>query len=148
MYCQTWRIELVKDRVLDYPKTVAAPEEATRIIRALCGASPTEKFVVIALNGRLEVMGASVVAHGGTNAVSISMADILTPVLLAGAKSFIIGHNHPSGSVAPSEEDLAMTRKCVEAANLMGLTLLDHIIVDRNDRSRQILVHAMREVSK
>lgn len=59
--------------------------------------------------------------------------DVFAPAFRLPAASIILVHNHPSGSVEPSPEDLAVTRKLVEAGALLGIPLLDHLIVTQKE---------------
>ena len=52
---------------------------------------------------------------------------------MAGAASIIIAHNHPSGEVDPSDEDMKVTRVMLDAGNILGITMLDHIIFTKDD---------------
>jgi DNA repair protein RadC len=56
---------------------------------------------------------------------------VLQPAIAVGACALLIGHNHPSGDVTPSSEDLDVTRRLAEAGRLLGVTLLDHIVWER-----------------
>jgi len=59
--------------------------------------------------------------------------------IIATARAIIVGHNHPSGDPTPSSEDLAMTLDLVRAGNVIGIMVLDHIVVTRNERFASIL---------
>jgi len=62
--------------------------------------------------------------------------DVLEHVLAAGGARFAIAHNHPSGSLESSDEDLAMTARLRQAADLVGLRFLDHVIVTEKEWAR------------
>ena len=53
----------------------------------------------------------------------------MKPAILSNAASIIVGHNHPSGNPDPSQEDIQVTRKLVEAGKIMGIDVLDHIVI-------------------
>ena len=62
----------------------------------------------------------------------IRVAELFRIGIRENAASIIVAHNHPSGDPAPSPEDVAITRKMVEAGELLGIEVLDHIIIGRN----------------
>ena len=64
------------------------------------------------------------------NSAHVEMPAIFQRLLMSNSSQFIIAHNHPSGNLTPSEEDIHLTRRIKRAGNLMGIKLLDHIIVN------------------
>lgn len=74
----------------------------------------------------------SEISHGTINGSFMHPREILQRALLCGAKSFILVHNHPSGNLSPSAQDLETTKHIKEAAKICGLDLLDHIIVTKD----------------
>ena len=66
---------------------------------------------------------------GTVNCSLISIREILIRMLLAGAVSFILCHNHPSGDTNPSQEDIQITESIGKAGSLIGVSLLDHLII-------------------
>ncbi len=61
--------------------------------------------------------------------MTVRMAEIFRPAIETNATAIIVGHNHPSGDPTPSPEDIHTTRSLVEAGQLLGIELLDHIVV-------------------
>ena len=88
-----------------------------------------EHVWLIAMNIRCDVLGIFEVAHGGADYAHISNREIFIRLLLIGATSFILAHNHPSKSDTASACDIAMTERVERAAQLMNLHFLDHLIV-------------------
>lgn len=88
-----------------------------------------EGIWVVIVNARHRVVGVYEAARGGDSSVSMMPVDIFRAPIAAGASRFIMVHNHPSGDIAPSGEDVALTRRCLQAAKLLGMTMLDHVIV-------------------
>lgn len=68
-------------------------------------------------------------SHGTVNASFVNPREIFIRLLLVGASAFVVSHNHPSGDYTPSKEDIHITRRLKECADMMGITLLDHIII-------------------
>jgi DNA repair protein RadC len=88
-----------------------------------------EKMIAITLNARLEVVGCFEVARGTVDESPVYVREIATRALLTNAKSVILSHNHPSGSVNPSKADIETTKKTKDALAMLSINLLDHIII-------------------
>lgn len=88
-----------------------------------------EHLYLIALNTKTKPLGVFEVSHGTANASMVNPGEIFIRLLLVGASSFVVSHNHPSGDCTPSKEDIQTTRRLKECADIMGIMLLDHIIV-------------------
>ena len=101
-----------------------------------------EECRVLLLDHGHGILGDVLISKGGMASASIDLRILLREVLLAHATSFILCHNHPSGNLTPSREDDQMTRRVKEAARMMDLRLLDHVIVSHgkyysyNDKDR------------
>lgn len=78
-------------------------------------------------------MGCSTISEGGITNTLADVRMILQGALLTNATGMILAHNHPSGSIRPSRQDDALTRKIVEAANLMDIKVNDHIILTNEE---------------
>lgn len=96
---------------------INCPENAAALISTFIGDAAQEHLLVCALNGRLEPTCISYAAVGSDNAAAVPMREIMKPILLSNAPRFLIGHNHPSGSLTPSKADLQMTKKCSKLVN-------------------------------
>ena len=85
--------------------------------------------MVLSLNTRNELLARDTVYQGNVNSSIIRAAEVVRRPIRHNAPAFILAHNHPSGDPSPSPEDTATTRHIRQAAELLDLTLLDHIIV-------------------
>lgn len=92
-----------------------------------------EETWVIFLNNSLKLIRKEKISQGGLNSSLVDIRVILKRALLLEATGIILCHNHPSGNIQPSSEDISITKKLQEAANLLSIKLLDHIIVTQND---------------
>ncbi len=119
---------------------VVAPESGTPVrnssdvasIAALrIGRSRVEEVLLLILDGRHRVRRSLVVARGGVAGCLVPVREILSLVLRHDGVAFAIAHNHPSGSLDPSPEDLVATTRLADAAEQVGLRFLDHLIVSR-----------------
>jgi DNA repair protein RadC len=89
-----------------------------------------EVFVVLLLDQRHGVLGRPLVAAVGTaNGVAVHPRDVFREAVRRNACALVVAHNHPSGDSTPSGDDLALTTRLAEAAKLLEIKLLDHVIV-------------------
>jgi len=95
-----------------------------------------ERLVVALLDTRLRHAGSIDISNGTLNETSAHPREILRPVITRGAYGFVLIHNHPSGDPSPSRQDEVFTRRISQAAELLQLRFLDHLIVGRPDAGR------------
>jgi len=91
-----------------------------------------EELLVLLLDGRLAIVGEVRVARGGRGGLGLAPADVLRPAVAAGAAGLLLAHNHPSGDATPSQADVDTTRQLHEAAQLLGIELVDHLVIGDN----------------
>lgn len=92
-----------------------------------------EYMILVCLDTKNYISGIFEVGHGGINEMSIATSNILKRALLINSNKIILCHNHPSGDVTPSKIDYTFTKKLQEAAELVGIQLIDHIIIGKDD---------------
>ena len=100
------------------------------------GKRKQEHVVALFLNSRFEVISKKTICIGTLDGVNVLPRDIIIPALEFNASSVVLAHNHPSGDSRPSMEDVEITRRINSALELVGLTLLDHIVVAKNEWRR------------
>jgi DNA repair protein RadC len=88
-----------------------------------------EVVIAIAVDGRNQLLGEFEVARGGRHGAALTPADVLRPMIRAGAAAAVLVHNQPSGDPTPSEEDVRLTKTVRNSGLIIGLPLLDHVIV-------------------
>ena len=88
-----------------------------------------EYFKVLFLNQASQVLGYTLISEGGITETSVDVRLILQAALLTNSVSLILAHNHPSGNLKPSIQDIQLTKFIKEAAELMRINVLDHIIM-------------------
>ncbi len=116
---------LLKDKQSELvlsPRAVAEQMSTERI-------SKKEHFVVFFLDTQNQIVRKELVSIGTLNASLIHPREVFEPAIKFLASHIIVAHNHPSGSLEPSEEDLAVTKRLGDAGKLLGIQLLDHVIV-------------------
>lgn len=92
-----------------------------------------EYIISLFLNSRFELLDKRVICIGSLDGVSILPRDIIIPALELNASSVIMAHNHPSGDASPSKEDVFITERIREGLELVGLNLLDHIVIGKDE---------------
>jgi DNA repair protein RadC len=92
----------------------------------------SEVILGFALNAAMAILGTFLLAKGGGCQTVLSSRDVFVPMLRASATAFVIVHNHPSGDSMPSPEDVRFTESLSDAAQVLGLAFIDHLIVARS----------------
>jgi DNA repair protein RadC len=90
-----------------------------------------ELFLAVGLSNRNEPVCERPVALGTLCDCPVGPREVFRPLVLEAAARFVVLHNHPSGDPTPSPEDVAITRRLVEAGTLMGIALVDHLVIGR-----------------
>ncbi len=88
-----------------------------------------EQFIVCSLNGAHELMQANMVTKGLINKTLVHPREVFAIPLEKRATAIIVAHNHPSGNLEPSSEDLTLTERLAECGELLGIPVLDHLII-------------------
>lgn len=103
--------------------------DAFQIFKSLIGDLPHEEFYCLLLNKANKVIKKVRISEGGLSGTVVDPKKIFQIALENHAASMILGHNHPSGQITPSEADTKITRKIKDAGTLLEIAVLDHIIV-------------------
>ncbi|WP_126650480.1 RadC family protein [Chryseobacterium aureum] len=106
--------------------------DAYEVLRNQLSDLRTEEFWTIFLNNNNKVIHVSRLTHGGISQSIVDVRVLYKTALDHFATGIIIAHNHPSGSLAPSREDIGITQKIKEAGNTLSIQLLDHIIITQD----------------
>ncbi len=120
------RLVLVKepgDRV-----AINGPEDLSKFVEPL-KMYAEEHFVAFHLDAKMNVVGFQIVSHGTVSASLVHPREVFKAALLANSTSIIVAHNHPTGSLEPSREDIEVTEILIKAGDLLGVKVLDHLIV-------------------
>jgi DNA repair protein RadC len=109
---------------------VGSPAEAYALVRDL-RAARKEHLVALYLDAQNRLILKETVSIGSLNTTRTHPREVLQPAVVHSALAFVLVHNHPSGSLDPSRDDVEFTRAMQRAGELMGVSLYDHIIVSR-----------------
>ncbi len=113
--------------------TISGPGDAACFMRGLLRDEAREHFLALYLNSAHHIVSFSLVSVGSTTSAPVSAGVIFQGALLVGACAIIVGHNHPSGELQPSTEDVTVTRRLKQAGELLGMPLLDHVLFSDTD---------------
>lgn len=116
----------------DSSMKITASADAYRIIRPELDDLQHEEFYIMLLNRSNIVTKKEQVSRGGMNSTVVDPKIVFKIALSNGASGIILAHNHPSGGIKPSEQDIRLTKKLKEGADVLDVALLDHIIVGAN----------------
>jgi len=119
----------IRERAASHRATFACASAVADAFVPRIGALDHEQMWVLSLDGRMRLRGARRAAQGGRHGLIVTAREILGLALADAATGFVLVHNHPSGSPAPSEADITMTRAICRAADIVGVPLLDHVVV-------------------
>ena len=131
----TFRLLKEKSSIYNVSKIISSPEKSVKVIEEVFSLSlqTQEVLIVLALNSKNQVIGSFEVHKGSLDSSIAYPREIFKGALLLNSASIIMAHNHPSGNPTPSLEDLQITNRVLEADNIIGINLLDHIIIGENN---------------
>lgn len=124
-------IRLVEEPPLLSPEPMNNPEAAVRVLGKWLSEMDRELFCVVNLNTNLTPINMNVVSMGALNMAYVHPRETMKSAILSNSAYLMLVHNH-LGSLNPSKEDIEVTDRIQSAASLMGISVLDHIIVGRN----------------
>lgn len=111
--------------------SITCPEDGAQIVSDIKD-KVKEHFICLFLNARNQVLCREQVSVGSLNASLVHPREVFAPAIGSAAASVILAHNHPSGDVTPSREDIELTRRMVQAGDIMGIEVLDHLIIGKS----------------
>lgn len=111
---------------------VSDPKEAARLARSSVKEWRKECFFTLYLDSRSRLIGQTEVSVGCLDTTLAHPREVFEKAIRAGAAAIVVVHNHPSGDPSPSDDDVRLTRRLSEAAKILGIRLLDHVIVTRD----------------
>ncbi|KRL84467.1 JAB domain-containing protein [Lacticaseibacillus pantheris] len=113
-------------------KVVSAGELGSTMIRHFAGRT-YEEMLILYLDVKNQIIKQETVSVGGIESSLIDQRVLLRKAILYGAAQMIMVHNHPSGDPQPSSADISVTQNVLEASNLVGIALVDHLVIGSTD---------------
>jgi DNA repair protein RadC len=108
---------------------IRSARDAAELLVPQFGTRPVEQFGVLLLDTKHRLLRTSLLSVGTLDASIVHPREVFREAASGGAAAILLFHNHPSGDPKPSEDDIALTRRLIRAGELMGITVLDHLIV-------------------
>ena len=109
--------------------TIQKPKDLAKIMMEELRFQKNEIVKIVILNSKNEIIKIKDIAIGGTNFVNFSIKEALEEPIKIKAPKIILVHNHPSGDATPSKQDIEITNKLYEAAMLLDIQLIDHLVI-------------------
>lgn len=125
------KIQLVKDGSINAAERpyINTPDDVSAIMRPVVELLAEERMYALLLSTKNRVNAIQEVSVGTLNSSVVHPREIFKAAILSNAASLILVHNHPSGDPTPSPEDVALTKKLIEAGLLLNIPILDHVVM-------------------
>ena len=114
--------------------TIKGPKDGAEIASRFIGRDDREVFFVMCLNTKNHVVAVHRCHVGSLNASIVHPREVFKSAILNNAASIIVAHQHPSGDITPSMEDINVTKRLVEAGKLLGIEVFDHLVVNGDSK--------------
>jgi DNA repair protein RadC len=109
--------------------SLTSPRDLALHLLPQYGASPVEQFGLVMLDSKLHILRVKIIAVGSLDSTVAHPREVFREAAVASAAAIVLFHNHPSGDPVPSMEDLQLTERMIEAGEIMGIQVVDHIIL-------------------
>ena len=124
------QVKMVKERSMLYSaRRIQSTSDADELVRQFLDELDREAMIVVALNAKSEPTCLQVISIGSLSASIVHPREVFKVAILSNAYSILLAHNHPSGDTTPSQEDIKLTKRIKNASDIMGISLLDHLII-------------------
>jgi len=125
-----WKTALVREGAIPVEwKQIRSPSDVFNAVRDYLADADREYFLTLMLSSKNNITGVNVASVGTLNSSLVHPREVFKAAILANAAAVVLVHNHPSGIPDPSNEDLEITRRLVEASKIIGIEVLDHLII-------------------
>jgi DNA repair protein RadC len=111
---------------------IKSPKDVEQMLVQEMRAYDREHFIVLYLDRKGGLIVKEHVSVGGLHSSIVHPREVFKTAVKRSAASIILAHNHPSGDPAPSQEDINITRRLVEAGGIMGIEVIDHVVIGEN----------------
>ncbi len=120
------------DSRMELKDVVNSPRDAAQMVLRELSFADKEHFMIIMLNSKYRVIAKKVISIGHLNASLVHPREMFKEAIKRSSAAVILVHNHPSGDLTPSKEDLVTTERLQKVGELLGIDVLDHLIVGNN----------------
>jgi DNA repair protein RadC len=129
MEAQVVRIQMVRERAVQYESPINSPPECCQIFKEIFDGADREMFVVACLDQGNRINAINVVSVGTLTNSLVHPREVFKPAILSNSAKVILAHNHPGGDPTPSGDDMIITRQIIEAGKILKIEVLDHLII-------------------
>ena len=130
LFIPRYTLQLVPGNTRPHPPVLIRDSaRAAAILRPLFHGLDREQFLVACLDAKHAIIGVNVVSIGSLTLSIVHPREVFKPAILLNSAAIICAHNHPSGHPEPSSEDRVLTARLRQAGDLIGITILDHLIL-------------------
>lgn len=123
------RLRLSEAEPLYSTESITSPEIAAKVMAEALAEMDREYCCVVNLDGSNHPINFNIVSIGDINHAYVPVQNVFKSAILSNASSIMLLHNHPSGSLNPSKDDIELTRRVIEAGAIMNIPVIDHLIV-------------------
>jgi DNA repair protein RadC len=116
-----------------HKEKVKSPEDAIQAVKNKLKGKKKEHFLVLSLDTRNHPIDTQIISIGSLDSSIVHPREVFKEAISSCAASVIFIHNHPSGDPEPSEDDIKLTKRLVEAGGILGIEVLDHIVIGDNE---------------
>lgn len=126
-------IKMVREKnILFDIRIIKSPKDAEKLGRMFLENADREKFMICCLNTKNEPTVINIVSVGSINKSIVHPREVFKTAILSNAASIVMFHNHPSGDIEPSNEDVDITNRLKKCGDIIGINVMDHIIIGDN----------------
>lgn len=126
------KCKLVRESEIPY-SSITSSEHAAELFRTFGIADAAEEiFAIVCLATDGSVVGIHEISHGDLSSSLVHPREVFKRAILNNAAAIILCHNHPSGNLSPSDDDISVTNRLKAAGEILGISVLDHIIVSES----------------
>jgi DNA repair protein RadC len=114
-------------------QVVDSPDIASVVLNRAIGYEPVENFCVLILDIKHRLIATEIISVGTSTETLANPREVFGCILRLGGTRCIVGHNHPSGNLEPSSEDISLTQQLLQGGNCLSVPMLDHLIVSQGN---------------
>ena len=134
MTINIYKLKMIKENTVEYNTEISSPTDVAALAHEVLEMHEMaeENFIILCLNAKNKITGIHTISIGSLDASIVHPREVFKAALLNNANGIICLHNHPSGDPKPSKYDAEITHRLVNAGNILGINILDHIIIGDN----------------
>lgn len=126
-------LKMVREKSVMYGnRVISSPNDSAELFRTFIQDCDREHMILCCMDTKNQPTSISVISIGSLNSAIVHPRELYKVAILSNSASIIIAHNHPSGDISPSHEDIVLTNRIDEAGKIIGIKLLDHVIIGKD----------------